>query len=239
MAIKDWHIDDRPREKLLNLGAAHLTDAEILAIFLRTGTASVSAIELARALIEEFGSLAELLGAPKETVLACHGMGPAKYAQIIASLEMGTRYLGSQLKAKPNFSHAEMVKSYLSTQLRRERREVFALLSLDNGLQMLDFTVLFTGGIASCSVCIKAVLRHALSHSATQLIIAHNHPHTSAAPSKADNELTARLAEAAALIDMRLIDHIIIGRNDVFSYTENRLLLNNKGVDTDCRHSVA
>ncbi|GAA0316928.1 RadC family protein [Psychrobacter aestuarii] len=239
MAIKDWHADDRPREKLLNLGAAHLSDAEILAIFLRTGTASLSAIELARSLIEEFGSLAELLGAPQETVLACHGIGPAKYAQIIASLEMGTRYLGSQLKAKPNFAHAEVVKSYLSTQLRRERREVFALLSLDNALQMLNFEKLFIGGVSSCSVCIKEVLRHALSHSATQLIVAHNHPHTDAMPSAADTHLTERLAQAASLVDMTLVDHIIVGRNDVFSYAENRLLPVSMAIDTDSRHSVA
>lgn len=98
MAIKDWHEDDRPREKLLKFGAPHLTDAEILAIFLRTGTQAQSAIELARHLIQQFGTLAELLAAPKESVLACHGIGPAKYAQMLASLEMGTRYLDSQLK---------------------------------------------------------------------------------------------------------------------------------------------
>ena len=239
MAIKDWHIDERPREKLLTLGAAHLTDAEILAIFLRTGTASLSAIELARALIDEFGSLAELLGAPQETVLACHGMGPAKYAQLIASLEMGTRYLGSQLKMGQSLNRSQMVKDYISAQLRRESREVFAVLCLDNALNLIHYEVLFVGGITSCSVCIKAVLRHALSHSATQLIVAHNHPHTDATPSAADTHLTTRLLQAAELLDMQLVDHIIIGRNDVFSYAENRLLLNNKGTDTDFRHSVA
>lgn len=223
MAIKDWHEDDRPREKLLKFGAAHLSDAEILAIFLRTGTQSQSAIELARHLITQFGSLAELLSAPKDVVLACHGIGPAKYAQILASLEMGTRYLDSQLRTGQALGRSQAVKDYISTQLRRESREVFAVLCLDNALNLLNYDILFTGGISSCSVCIKHVLRHALTHSASQLIIAHNHPHTDAQPSAADNNLTTELKKACDLIDLSLIDHIIVGRNDTLSYAENAL----------------
>ena len=223
MAIKDWHEDDRPREKLLKFGAAHLSDAEILAIFLRTGTPSQSAIELARYLIAQFGSLAELLSAPKDEVLACHGIGPAKYAQILASLEMGTRYLDSQLKTGQALGRSQVVKDYISTQLRREHREVFAVLCLDNALNLLNYEILFTGGISSCSICIKHVLRHALVHSASQLIIAHNHPHTDAQPSVADNNLTTELKKACDLIDLSLIDHIIVGRNDTLSYAENSL----------------
>lgn len=223
MAIKDWHEDDRPREKLLKFGAAHLSDAEILAIFLRTGTQSQSAIELARHLITQFGSLAELLSAPKDVVLACHGIGPAKYAQILASLEMGTRYLDSQLRTGQALGRSQAVKDYISTQLRRESREVFAVLCLDNALNLLNYDILFTGGISSCSVCIKHVLRHALTHSANQLIIAHNHPHTDAQPSASDNNLTTELKKACDLIDLSLIDHIIVGRNDTLSYAENAL----------------
>ncbi len=155
MAIKDWHEDDRPREKLLKFGASHLSDAEILAIFLRTGTQAQSAIELARYLIDEFGTLAELLAAPKEKVLACHGIGPAKYAQMLASLEMGTRYLNSKLKTGQALGRSQVVKDYISTQLRGEHREVFAVLCLDNALNLLNYEILFTGGISSCSVCIK------------------------------------------------------------------------------------
>lgn len=221
MAIKDWHEDDRPREKLLKFGASHLSDAEILAIFLRTGTASQSAIELARYLIDHFGSLAELLAAPKEVVLACHGIGPAKYAQILASLEMGSRYLDSKLKTGQSLGRSQVVKDYISTQLRREPREVFAVLCLDNALNLLNFEILFTGGISSCSVCIKQVLRHALTHAASQLIIAHNHPHTDAKPSTADNLLTYELKKACDLIDLALIDHIIVGRNETLSYAES------------------
>lgn len=221
MAIKDWHEDDRPREKLLKFGASHLSDAEILAIFLRTGTASQSAIELARYLIDHFGSLAELLAAPKEVVLACHGIGPAKYAQILASLEMGSRYLDSKLKTGQSLGRSQVVKDYISTQLRREPREVFAVLCLDNALNLLNFEILFTGGISSCSVCIKQVLRHALTHAASQLIVAHNHPHTDAKPSTADNLLTYELKKACDLIDLALVDHIIVGRNETLSYAES------------------
>lgn len=221
MAIKDWHEDDRPREKLLKFGASHLSDAEILAIFLRTGTASQSAIELARYLIDHFGSLAELLAAPKEVVLACHGIGPAKYAQILASLEMGSRYLDSKLKTGQSLGRSQVVKDYISTQLRREPREVFAVLCLDNALNLLNFEILFTGGISSCSVCIKQVLRHALTHAASQLIVAHNHPHTDAQPSTADNLLTYELKKACDLIDLSLVDHIIVGRNETLSYAES------------------
>ena len=223
MAIKDWHEEDRPREKLLKFGAAHLTDAEILAIFLRTGTQSQSAIELARHLIEKFGSLAELLAAPQDIVLGCHGMGPAKYAQILASLEMGTRYLDSKLKTGQALGRSQVVKDYISTQLRGEHREVFAVLCLDNGLKLLDFEILFTGGISSCSVCIKHVLRHALSHATSQLIVAHNHPNTNAKPSTADNLLTYELKKACDLLDIALVDHIIVGRNDTLSYAESGL----------------
>ena len=221
MAIKDWHEDDRPREKLLKFGASHLSDAEILAIFLRTGTASQSAIELARYLIDHFGSLAELLAAPKEVVLACHGIGPAKYAQILASLEMGSRYLDSKLKTGQSLGRSQVVKDYISTQLRREPREVFAVLCLDNALNLLNFEILFTGGMSSCSVCIKQVLRHALTHAASQLIVAHNHPHTDAQPSTADNLLTYELKKACDLIDLSLVDHIIVGRNETLSYAES------------------
>ena len=223
MAIKDWHSDDRPREKLLNLGAEALSDAEILAIFLRTGTKSLSAIDLARSLIAQFGSLAELLAAPPETVLSCHGIGTAKYAQILASLEMGKRYLDSQLKTGSVLNRSQAVKDYVSTQLRQHKCEVFAVLCLDNALKLINYEVLFTGGISACSVCIKQILRHALSHGASQLIIAHNHPRVSATPSDADNQLTIQLKKACELIDINLIDHIIVSRNQTLSYAESAL----------------
>ncbi len=225
MAIKDWHEDDRPREKLLKFGAESLTDAEVLAIFLRTGTQQMSAIELARSLIDQFGSLAELLSAPPETVLACHGIGSAKYAQMLASLEMGKRYLNSQLTIGTALNHSQAVKNYLATQLRRENlvnhREVFAVLCLDNELNMLNYEVLFIGGIAQCGVSMQEILRHAISHSASHIIIAHNQPNVSANPSLADDQLTQKLYNACQLIGIELTDHIIVGHNDIISYAEN------------------
>lgn len=220
MAIKDWHEDDRPREKLLKFGASSLSDAEILAIFLRMGTKDFSAIALARSLIAQFGSIAELLAAPKAEVLDCHGIGPAKYAQMQAGLEMGKRYLDSHLKTGAMLDRSQLVKDYVATQLRRESREVFAVLCLDNALSLIHYEVLFTGGISACSVCVKHILRHALSHAASRIIIAHNHPRVSATPSLADDELTELLKDACTLIDLQLIDHIIVGRNQVLSYAE-------------------
>lgn len=220
MAIKDWQIDERPREKLLQKGADSLSDSEILAIFLRTGTKNQSAIELARGLITQFGSLAELLSAPADDVMACHGIGLAKYAQILASLEMGKRYLASQVKQSPNLHSSQLVKDYLITQLRHLKREVFAVLFLSNELTLIHFEILFTGGISSCSVCVREVLKNALKYGASQLIIAHNHPSTTASPSMADLELTEALATACKLIDMHLVDHIIVGHDGAKSLRE-------------------
>lgn len=220
MAIKDWHEDERPREKLLQKGAQSLSDSEILAIFLRVGSKNKSAIELARDLINQFGSLAQLLSASSEEVMACHGIGTAKYAQILASLEMGKRYLASQVKQSPALNSSQLVKDYLTTQLRPLKREVFAVLFLTNELTLIQFEIIFTGGISSCSVCVREVLRQALKYGASQLIIAHNHPNTSALPSKADLDITQSLAKACELVDMTLIDHIIVGQDETRSLKE-------------------
>ena len=220
MAIKDWHVDERPREKLLQKGADSLSDSEILAIFLRTGTKDKSAIELARDLIAKFGSLADLLAAPADEVMNHNGIGIAKYAQILASLEMGKRYLAAQVKRAPNLNSSQLVKDYLTTQLRPRRREEFAVLFLSNELTLIQFETLFTGGLSSCSVCVREVLRQALKYGASQLIIAHNHPATSAQPSKADIDLTHAIADACQLVDMQLLDHIIVGQDSTVSLRE-------------------
>lgn len=220
MAIKDWHEDERPREKLLQKGAASLSDSEILAIFLRTGSKDKSAISLARELIERFGSLAQLLAAPSEQVMACHGVGTAKYAQMLASLEMGKRYLASQVKQSSALDSSQLVKDYVTTQLRPLSREVFAVIFLSQELTLIQFEVLFSGGMTSCAVCIKEVLRQALKYGASQLIIAHNHPMMSATPLQDDITLTKELAKACELIDMGLLDHIIVGVDQTQSLRE-------------------
>ena len=220
MSIKDWHMDERPREKMLLKGAQSLSDSEILAIFLRTGTKNQSAIELGRQLIEKFGSLAQLLAAPSEEVMACHGIGIAKYTQLLASLEMAKRYLATQVNQAPSLNSSQLVKDYLTTQLRPLPREVFAVLFLTNELTLIQFEILFTGGMSSCSVCVREVLRQALKYGASQLIIAHNHPTTSAQPSKADIELTQHLKNACQWVDLTLVDHIIVGQDTTQSLQE-------------------
>ena len=220
MSIKDWHMDERPREKMLLKGAQSLSDSEILAIFLRTGTKNQSAIELGRQLIEKFGSLAQLLAAPSEEVMACHGIGIAKYTQLLANLEMAKRYLPTQVKQAPSLNSSQLVKDYLTTQLRPLPREVFAVLFLTNELTLIQFEILFTGGMSSCSVCVREVLRQALKYGASQLIIAHNHPTTSAQPSKADIELTQHLKNACQWVDLTLVDHIIVGQDTTQSLQE-------------------
>ena len=220
MSIKDWHMDERPREKMLLKGAQSLSDSEILAIFLRTGTKNQSAIELGRQLIEKFGSLAQLLAAPSEEVMACHGIGIAKYTQLLASLEMAKRYLATHVKQAPSLNSSQLVKDYLTTQLRPLPREVFAVLFLTNELTLIQFEILFTGGMSSCSVCVREVLRQALKYGASQLIIAHNHPTTSAQPSKADIELTQHLKNACQWVDLTLVDHIIVGQDTTQSLQE-------------------
>ena len=220
MSIKDWHMDERPREKMLLKGAQSLSDSEILAIFLRTGTKNQSAIELGRQLIEKLGSLAQLLAAPCEEVMSCDGIGIAKYTQLLASLEMAKRYLATQVKQAPSLNSSQLVKDYLTTQLRPLPREVFAVLFLTNELTLIQFEILFTGGMSSCSVCVREVLRQALKYGASQLIIAHNHPTTSAQPSKADIELTQHLKNACQWVDLTLVDHIIVGQDTTQSLQE-------------------
>lgn len=220
MAIKDWHTDERPREKLLQKGAASLSDSEILAIFLRTGTKDQSAIELARSLIEQFGSLAELLTAPSEVVMACHGIGVAKYAQILASLEMGKRYLASQAKQTQALQSSDLVKEYINTQIRHFSQEVFAALFLTHEFSLIHFEILFTGGLSECAVCVREVLRHTLKHGAERLIIAHNHPKTTATPSQADYQVTQSLHQACELMQIELVDHIIVGIDGAQSLRE-------------------
>lgn len=220
MSIRLWPESERPRERLLQQGAAALSDAELLAIFLRTGTAKQSAIEMARGLLDEFDGLAGLLCAPAARVMQQHGMGTAKYAQLMAALELGRRHVESELKEGLGLSDPLMVQRYIAQQLKAERREVFAVLFLDSQLRLLSFEKLFFGSVTACSVYIREVLSRALAHCAVQLIIAHNHPDAPADPSSADLQLTEQLKQACALVDILLIDHVIVGSNGTLSLAE-------------------
>ena len=221
MAIKDWPVDDRPREKLLRLGAKALSDAELLAIFLRTGVSGLSAVDLARQLLKEFGNLRALLDADLHSFCAGHGLGRAKYVQLQATLEMGRRHLESHLKHGDAFSCSEQTQRYLQQHLRAYPYEVFACMYLDNQHRLLAFEELFRGTIDGASVYPREVVKHALKHNAAALIFAHNHPSGVAEPSQADIHITQRLKQALALVDIRVLDHIIVGDAETTSLAQH------------------
>lgn len=224
MSIRHWPEQERPRERLLQHGACVLSDAELLAIFLRTGTAKASAIDLARQLLLEFGGLHELLAAPAAQVMACHGMGAAKYSQLIAALELGRRYVETELRQGICLDQPDQVIHYLTQQLRGEAREVFAVLFLDSQLKLLAFEKLFWGTTTRCTVHLREIVSRALAHQATHLMVAHNHPDAPAIASSADIALTTQLTQALALIDVELVDHIVIGHGQACSFRQHGLL---------------
>lgn len=220
MAIKDWPADDRPREKLLRMGAQGLSDAELLAIFLRTGVKGLSAVDLARRLLEQFGSLRTLLEADKAEFCQGHGLGSAKYVQLQAVLEMGRRHLESTLSRGDAFTDCQTTSQYLKQRLRAYPFEVFACLYLDNQHRMLHFEELFRGTIDGASVYPREVVKHALKHNAAAVILAHNHPSGIAEPSQADIQITRRIQSALELVDIRVLDHIIVGDADTTSLAQ-------------------
>ena len=220
MSIRDWPAAERPREKLLDLGAAALTDAELLAIFLRTGVVGQSAVDLARHLLLDFGSLRALLEADQASFSQRLGLGPAKFAQLQAVLEMGRRHLAEGLKRDSALESPQAVRDYLKARLRHEPHEVFACLFLDAKHRVLAFEVLFHGSIDSASVYPRQVVKRALAHNAAALILTHNHPSGVAEPSQADRQLTRRLTDALALVDVRVLDHFIVGDGEPLSMME-------------------
>ncbi|MHC8364309.1 RadC family protein [Pseudomonas sp. ZT5P21] len=220
MSIRDWPAAERPREKLLAQGAASLSDAELLAIFLRTGVTGKSAVDLARHLLSEFGSLRSLLEADQQSFSKQLGLGPAKFAQLQAVLEMGRRHLAERARQKPALENPQAVRDYLKSMLRHEPHEVFGCLFLDSKHQVLTFEALFRGSIDSTSVHPRQVVKRALAHNAAALILCHNHPSGNTNPSQADRMLTKRLQDALELIDVRVLDHFIIGDGDPLSMAE-------------------
>ncbi len=213
MSITDWHEHDRPREKLLNFGAQHLSDAELLAIFLRVGVKGHSAVELAQILLDHFGSLHTLLNANQEEFCQIKGLGQAKYVQFKALLELSNRYFKSELSKGPSFSDPEKVARYLAHSLAFKNRESFIVLLLDQQHQLIHSETLFTGTLNQSQVHVREVLKSALDHHAAAVILAHNHPSGDPTPSQSDIQLTQTLTKALQLIEIRTLDHIIIGDN--------------------------
>lgn len=224
MAITDWPLAERPREKLVLRGAAALSDAELLAIFLRTGRPGQTAVDLARELLTDFGSLRALLEADLERFCAHGGLGPAKFAQLQAVLEMGRRHLWERLQRGEALASPEETRRFLQARLRSYPYEVFSCLFLDNRNRLIAFEELFRGTIDAASVYPREVVRRALERNAAALIVAHNHPSGVAEPSRADTLLTERLREALALVDIRLLDHFVVGDGEVISLAERGLM---------------
>ena len=223
MAITDWPAENRPREKLLAQGSAILSDAELLAIFLRTGVRGKSAVDLAADLIRDFGNLRNMLQADQISFCKHLGLGSAKYAQLQAVLEMARRYLGESLQRGEPLTSPQITRQFLSQKLRDYSHEVFAVLFLDQRHRVICFEELFRGTIDGASVYPREVVKQSLLHNAAAVIFAHNHPSGVAEPSQADQHITRRLQDALALIDVRVLDHFVVG-DEVVSFAERGLL---------------
>jgi len=224
MSIKDWPAAERPREKLLLKGAEALTDAELLAIFLRTGIAGKTAVDLARELLAEFGSLQALLQADQTRFCREKGLGRAKYTQLQAVLEMAKRHFIEILQRGDALSSSQTTRAYLSAQLRGYSYEVFACLFLDNQHRVIVLEELFRGTIDGASVYPREVVKRALFHNAAAIIFAHNHPSGVNTPSQADKHITNKLQQALMLFDIRVLDHFIIGDGQPYSFSEHGIL---------------
>ncbi|MDY6942642.1 MAG: DNA repair protein RadC [Pseudomonadota bacterium] len=224
MPITDWPDAERPREKLIERGPAALSDAELLAIFLRTGRAGLTAVDLARDLLNEFGGLRALLKAEREAFCAVPGLGPAKYAQLQACMEMARRHLSESLQRGDALTGSADTKRFLYTQMRDYPQEVFACLFLDNRHRVISFAELFRGTINGATVHAREVVRSALANNAAAVILCHNHPSGVAEPSAEDRRVTAQLKSALDLVDVRVLDHIIVGDPESFSFADHGLI---------------
>ncbi|EJM28402.1 MULTISPECIES: DNA repair protein RadC [Pseudomonas] len=220
MSIRDWPAAERPREKLLEQGSGSLSDAELLAIFLRTGVSGKSAVDVARHLLGQFGSLRALLEADLATFSEQLGLGPAKFAQLQAVLEMGRRHLAERMRQKTALENPQVVRDYLKAMLRHEPHEVFGCLFLDSKHQVLTFETLFRGSIDNTAVHPREVVKRSLANNAAAVILCHNHPSGNSDPSQADRLLTKRLQKALELIDVRVLDHFIVGDGEPLSMAE-------------------
>ena len=215
MAITDWPSEERPREKLLLKGSSALSDAELLAIFLRTGIPGTSAVGLARQLLTNFGSLRALMTATQSEFCSHKGLGNAKYAQLQAVIEMANRHLSESIKRSDCITSPADTMSYLRSQLRDQPHEVFACLMLDNRNRVIAFRELFHGTIDGANVYPRVVVKQALADNAAAVIFAHNHPSGVSEPSDADINITKRLVKALALVDIRVLDHVIVGEQSL------------------------
>ena len=224
MAITDWPAHERPRERLIKGGPAQLSDAELLAIFLRTGVNGKSAVDLGREIMMHFGSLSKLFAARLEDFSALNGIGPAKYAQLQAIMELARRLLAEDMQKGVALTASDKVTDYLRLYFSRQSHESFVVLFLDVGNKLIACTEMFRGTLSHTSVYPREVVKAALACNAASVIFAHNHPSGTVTPSQADKTLTHLLRQALGLVDIRVLDHIIVAGSDTFSFAERGLI---------------
>jgi len=224
LSIRHWPPGERPREKLLRFGPAALSEAELLAIVMRNGVAGRNAVELARDVLGEFRGLRALLSAEPRRFLEVRGLGLARYAELQAALEIARRHYQQKLESGSCLTSPRATREFLVAQLRDRPYEVFCCLYLDNRHRLTGFSELFRGTIDGASVHPREVVREALAHRAAAVILAHNHPSGVAEPSQADELITHRLRDALALVDIRLLDHLIVGDGACTSLAEQGLI---------------
>lgn len=224
MSIRQWGAGEGPRDKLLQRGASSLSDAEVLAVMLRTGRRGHSALDMAREMLLRFGSLSGLLGAGQETLLGSPGMGAGKVAQLVAALELARRHALEEARAGSALCSPRETRRFLQHHLGGQQREVFTCLFLDNQHRILRCEDLFYGTLDGAAVYPREVAVRALQYHAAAVILAHNHPSGLAEPSQADRRITERLQSALGLLDIRVLDHVIIGRGQSYSFAESGLL---------------
>ena len=224
MAITDWPANERPREKLIEQGAEALSDAELLAIFLRVGVTGKSAVDLARDLLNTFGSLNAIFAASEQEISQVHGMGSSKYVQLQAIFEMSHRALNEQMQTQNVLNSPQQVRDYLVLKLGSQHKEVFLLLFLDTQHRLIASEEMFTGTLKETSVYPREVVKRALHFNAAAVILAHNHPTGVAQQSSADELITRELGKALALVDVKVLDHFIVAGNQVLSFSERGLL---------------
>ena len=224
MAIHDWPRTERPRERLIELGEGALSDSELLALFLGSGPAGRSAVDLARHLLTEFGSLREILNCDRRRLMRVAGVGPARYALLRAALEMGRRYHLDAIRSSPNLISPKSTRDFLLAKLRDRPYEIFCCLYLDARYRLIAFEELFRGTVNSAAVHPREVIRQVLTHNATAVILAHNHPSGSTEPSSEDEVITKQIKDALSLLGVTLLDHIIVGDGQCVSFLERGML---------------
>jgi DNA repair protein RadC len=224
MALLHLPPPSRPRERLLALGPAALADAELLALLLRTGTRGCDVLELAQAVLDHTGGMAPLMAARTQDLVTIKGVGPAKAAELQAVMEMARRALRTQLATRTVLDQPRLVKDYVALHLREQPAESFAVLFLDAQHRLLVMETLFHGTLTQTAVYPREVVRRAVAHNAAALIVAHNHPSGVAEPSRADEHLTQALKSALALVDIRVLDHLVVAREGIVSMAERGLM---------------